>query len=134
MKNDLPWFENNKRLHDAVVIALARQLKNNCRHDVIANPKFKRQGSGTLILDKPYYADIIDETAKIVYEVHWKGERKEESFYDLPPPWKGVNVFIEDYDNPFTIIAKAPGYEFAFVERSSFSKGIDGKICNYVGT
>lgn len=120
----MPYFENDKRLHDNVVIRLAQQLLAKYPdHKLSVNPKFKRQGGGPK-LESPYYADIVDETAKIVYEVHWKGQRKEASFYNLPEPWKGVNVFIEDWDTPFTIVVKVPNIEFAFVKRSRFSKDL----------
>jgi hypothetical protein len=118
----MPYFENDKRIHDVVVVQLAKQIRQKYPdHKLSINPKFKRQGGGPK-LNNPYYADLVDETAKIVYEVHWKGERKEASFYNLPDPWKGVNVFIEDRDTPFTIVVKVPDVEFALIERSRFSK------------
>lgn len=120
-----PYFENDKKLHDKVVIKLAQQLRQKYSdHKLSVNPKFKRQGGGPK-LDNPYYADIVDETAKIVYEVHWKGKRKEANFYNLPEPWKGVNVFIEDHDTPFTIVVKVPDVEFACIERVRFSKMLE---------
>ena len=67
---------------------------------------------------KPYFPDIIDMTMHFAYEVHWKGGRKEEPFDFLPEPWKGINVFIEDFDVPETIIVRMPGFYFARISET----------------
>lgn len=124
----MPYYiDNNKRIHDMVVYHLLKALqKKYPRNRFSVNFKIKRSGGGPLVLldGSPYLADIADEDDKIVYEVHWRGERKEKQFDNLPPPWKGVNVFIDDWNTPFTIVVKVPDVEFAFIERSKFVKDL----------
>lgn len=119
----MPYYRDFKRLHDSVVIQLARRLKTEQpSHKIIANPKFKKMGPLRLTNQKPFYPDIIDLTTHLAYEVHWKGERKEEPFDYLPEPWKGINVFIVDFDVPETIVVRMPGFSFARIENESFIK------------
>jgi hypothetical protein len=75
---------------------------------------FRKKRMNLLLNDgTDYYPDIIDCTAKLVYEVHWKGERKEESYQKLPDGWHGVDVFVTDSVSPSVIIVKMPGYKIA---------------------
>lgn len=86
------------------------------------NVKYRRKRSGPpLKTGREYYPDVADYTAKLAYEVHWKGERKEESFDSLPEGWKGVNVFIDDAGTPFTVVVKMPGFKTAFVNKDNYS-------------
>ncbi len=117
----MPYYKNNKNLHDSVVIRLGRKLKEMYKgHEIKVNPQIKKQECIKLQDGEPYYPDIIDKTAKIVYEVHWKGGRKEEKFGKLPEGWRGVNVFIEDCDTPCTIIVKMPGFKYASISANEF--------------
>ena len=68
-----------------------------------------------------YYPDIIDKSAKLVYEVHWKAERKEEAFDKLPEGWKGVNVFIDDSSSPYSVVVKMPGFRFVMIADDKLS-------------
>lgn len=81
--------------HDPVILKLVRKLKEeNPDHEIYVNMKIKGQKILLLQNGNSYRPDIIDETAKIVYEVHFKGERKEESYDLLPDGWTAVDVFI----------------------------------------
>ena len=60
----------------------------------------------TLTDGKEIYPDIMDETRKRIYEVHVKGQRKEDYFDKLPEGWYGVNVFYDEWMCPETIIFK----------------------------
>ena len=122
----MPYYiDNNKKVHDKVVYHLFKALKKKYpRNRFSVNFKIKRSGGGpSVLLDgSAYLADIADEDNKIAYEVHWRGQRKEKQFDNLPPPWKGVNVFIDDWNTPFTIVAKVPDVEFAVIEKDQFSR------------
>lgn len=118
----MPYYRNNKNLHDSVVIRLARELKKKYpSHEIRANPQIKRQERLQLIDGNTYYPDIVDKSAKLVYEVHWKGGRKEESFDKLPEGWKGVNVFIDDSNTPCVIVVKMPGFRYVMIMDDKFS-------------
>jgi hypothetical protein len=93
-------------------------------HRIVANPQIKKLQSINLPNHGAYFPDIIDFTAHLVYEVHWKGERKEEPFDNLPASWRGVNVFIVDFDVPETIVVKMPGFYFAGIKDDSYEKMI----------
>ena len=58
----------------------------------------------TLTDGKEIYPDIMDETRKRIYEVHVKGQRKEDYFDKLPEGWYGVNVFYDKWMCPETIV------------------------------
>lgn len=81
-----------------------------------------------LLNQKPCFPDIIDMTMHFAYEVNWKGGRKEEPFDFPPDPWKGINVFIEDFNVPEKIIVRMPGYYFARIGEESFAKIIEIKL------
>lgn len=118
----MPYYKDNKRLHDSVVIKLAKKLKELHKdHEIIINPQIKKQGSIRLIDGTIYYPDIIDKTTKTVYEVHWKGKRKELEFDKLPVGWQGINIFIDDSTTPYTIVVKMPGFRYVIVDNVEFS-------------
>jgi hypothetical protein len=52
------------------------------------------------------YPDIVDEENRLVYEIHVKGERRREYFDQLPDGWKGINVFLDEENNPQTLVVK----------------------------
>ena len=83
----------HKDPHEISIINLGKVLiRDNPADDIRANsaiPRKKKTVPGTNI-----YPDVINFTKKIAYEVHWKGNRKEEQFDNIPEGWRGVNVFI----------------------------------------
>ena len=114
----MPWHQDRPDLHDTVVLRLARLLKAKYPDsDIVPNVKWKRSRQGPpLTSGIGYYPDISDYTRKIAYEVHWKGSRKETSFASLPEGWRGVNVFIDDYLNPFTVLVRMPEFNVTFID------------------
>ena len=118
-----PYYDDSGRLHDSVVVYLARLLKKrHPDHEIVPNVKYRRKRQGPLLRNGlAYYPDIADYSSKIAYEVHWKGSRKEASYDGLPEGWRGVDVFITDSSNPFCVVVKMPGFETTFVCESEKS-------------
>jgi len=91
-------------IHKIITQKLVRELKE-MGHEVwsyFSSPTARLR----LKNGKYYYPDIKDETDKIVFEVHWKGGKKSEEYKNLPDGWCGVNVFIDEENNPATLVVK----------------------------
>lgn len=115
----MPYYKDIKELHDAVVVHLAADLKKKYPdHDIIPNVKYRRTRKAVPLRKEGamYYPDVVDMTDKIAYEVHWKGDRKEESFDSLQDGWTGIDVFITHPGAPRSIVVKMPGFEAVFAE------------------
>lgn len=114
----MPWYEDDGKLHDTVVLHLAQHLKKkHPENDIRPNVIWRKTREGPpLDADKSVYPDVVDYTAKLAYEVHWKGSRKEATFGSLPEGWAGVNVFIDDAANPYSIVVRMPGYQITVLD------------------
>lgn len=68
---------------------------------------------------KTTYPDIINNTKKMIYEIHVEGERREDCFDLLPNGWRGVNVFYDEPMNPEIIVIKLDSFEIKRIEWDS---------------
>ena len=112
-------------VHDTVVVKLAKRLKKENPGDDIAidAPRVKRQRRGLQLRDgTTYIPDIANFTQKIAYEVHWRGERKEDLPGKLPEGWRVVNVFIDTAWSPETIVVRYPGLTFKRITPEEFEE------------
>ena len=112
-------------VHDTVVVRLAQRLKRESPSDDIAidAPKVRRERRGLQLRDgSTYIPDIINFTRRVAYEVHWRGERKEDLLDKLPEGWRLVNVFIDTAWSPETIVVRYPGLTFKRLTPEEFEE------------
>jgi len=87
--------DRHRNAHELTIVKLWKVLKREYPdEDIWMNTAYrheKRTVPGTNMIP-----DAINFTKQVAYEVHWKGERKEDHFENLPAGWRGVNVFIVD--------------------------------------
>lgn len=101
----------HKDPHAILTLKVARWLKEENPDDEIGIYFKKKVPKMILTNGKEYFPDLWNKTKKIVYEMHYRGQRKGEEFENLPNGWKGVNIFYDERDNPETIVIKFKGYE-----------------------
>lgn len=103
-------FVKRKTWHELLVNTVFDLLRSESNDVFLVNNTSKRARDlwRRLVLKtgEAVYPDIVDEGNKLVYEIHVKGERRREYFDQLPDGWKGINVFLDEENNPQTLVVK----------------------------
>jgi len=109
-----------RKRHEVLLNKVARWLKNENKSDDIRADQVSANRPQIILRNgKTIYPDIINNTKKMIYEIHVKGERKEDYFDLLPNGWRGVNVFYDEPMNPETIVIKLDSFEIKRIEWDS---------------
>jgi len=103
----------DKDPHALYTLKVAQWLKNNNPHDEIRTYFQKKAPNLTLDNGNNYRPDICNRNKQQVYEIHYRGLRKEEEFSNLPEGWVGVNIFYDEFVCPFTLIIKEGNHDIA---------------------
>ena len=106
--------------HETTIPALYRLLKSEFPEDHIwINSRWRTKHRP--VPETNIYPDVVNGTQRIAYEVHWKGERKEDNFQELPPGCRGVNVFIVDIWQTDDVYVMTLDHRYTHISREDWA-------------
>ena len=113
--------ERMKRLHEKVILELARKLQtDNPDANIVANSKFRKKHHRVPDMPVDYHPDVIDFTNNVAYEVHVYGNRAEQRWDNMPQGWRGVNVFTVDIWQKDEVYVWSPDGEFIQLNKGNW--------------